>query len=332
MNRPVKITALIAALLIAVPTTNAGDPSVADAEQPQAGNLFIIVMNGVRYNDAFGDKNHLYIDNIWNKLRPLGTICTRFDNRELTFPIPSQMSLLTGVWHVFKNPLSEKIRPAFPTLFEYWNSARKDSGNSCYFASNNAAFEILTSSNHTGFGTTYAPVFEAGKEGEVNENAIYEKAMPHILEKHPSFVYLSLGSGGGGGTEEDLLAHQCQEKGQKDACGGAALLNSYYESIIAMDAIVYDLWDRIQQEEVYKDKTVFLVLSSHGRNAEDFHRIGDKDRGCRQLYLLVIGPGIKKNFVSNRGRALIDICRTVGALYNIPTLYAKGTIMKELFK
>ena len=34
-------------------------------------NLFIIVMNGVRYNDAFGDKNHLYIDNIWNRHLPL---------------------------------------------------------------------------------------------------------------------------------------------------------------------------------------------------------------------------------------------------------------------
>lgn len=332
MNQPFKISALFAAILFAVTTLCANNASAADAEQPLARNLFIIVMNGVRYDDAFGDKKHLYIDNIWNKLRPLGTICTKFENRELTFPIPSQMSLVTGIWHVFTNPLSEKIVPAFPTLFEYWNSARKDSGNSCYFASNSARFKILTCSSHKRFGAEYAPVFEASKEGETNQNAIYEKAMPHILDKHPSFVYLSLGSGGGGGTEEDLLAHECQKKGLKDACGGGALLNSYYESIISMDAIVYDLWDRIQQEETYKNKTVFMVLSSHGRNAEDFHRIGDKDQGCRKLYLLVIGPGIKKNFVSNRGRSLIDICRTVGALCGIPTPHAKGAVMKELFE
>ena len=49
-------------------------------QKSQAKNLFIIVMNGVRYDDAFGEKNHLYIDNIWNKLRPLGTICTKFEN------------------------------------------------------------------------------------------------------------------------------------------------------------------------------------------------------------------------------------------------------------
>ena len=248
-------------LMFSLAFTSASAKEPTSIQKSQVKNLFIIVMNGVRYDDAFGEKNHLYIDNIWNKLRPLGTICTKFENRELTFPIPSQMSLLTGVWHVFKNPLSENIRPAFPTLFEYWNSARKDSVNSCYFGSNKAKYEILSYSDHKDYGKTYAPVFDTSKQDETNENAIYEKALPRIMEKHPSFVYLSLGSGGGG-TEAELGVHECKLPGQKDACGGAELLNSYYESIILMDNIVYDLWDRIQKVETYKDKTVFLVLSA----------------------------------------------------------------------
>jgi hypothetical protein len=324
------ILPLIATFLLMAIPSKAGDQSVA--QKSQARNLFIIVMNGVRYNDAFGDKNHLYIDNIWNKLRPLGTICTKFENRELTLPIPAQMSLLTGVWHVFKNPFSETIRPTFPTLFEYWNSARKDSGNFCYFASSRPNFEILTSSNYTGFGAKYAPVFEADKEEKVNENAIYEKALPHIMEKHPSFVYISLGAGGGTETPEKELNAICPSKGQVDACGGAAGLNAYYESIILMDQIAFDLWDRIQKVDVYKDKTVLLVLSSHGRHTDDYHVYGDKCRGCTQLYLLAIGPGIKKNFVSDKVRTLIDICKTAGALLNIPSPYAKGDVMKELFE
>jgi hypothetical protein len=310
--------------------SNAGDQSIP--AKSQVRNLFIIVMNGVRYDDAFGEKNHLYIDNIWNKLRPLGTICTKFENRELTLPIPAQMSLLTGVWHVFKNPFSETIRPGFPTLFEYWNSARKDSGNSCYFASSMPKFEILTSSDHAEFGAKYAPVFEANKEEKVNENAIYEKALPHIMEKHPSFVYLSLNGGGGTETPEKELLAQCPLTGQKDACGGAAGLNAYYESIILMDQITWDLWDRIQKVDVYKDKTVFLVLSSHGRHTDDYYGYGDKCRGCTQLFLLAIGPGIRKNFVSNKERTLIDICRTVGTIFNMPTPYAKGEVMKELLE
>ena len=29
---------------------------------------------------------------------------------------------------------------------------------------------------------------------------------------------------------------------------------------------------------------------------------------------------------------VIDICKTVGALFDIPTPYAKGNVMKELFE
>ena len=321
---------LIAPLFLAAAAVNAGDQSVS--RDHQARNLFIIVMNGVRYNDAYGDRNHLYIDNIWNKLRPLGTICTKFENKELTLPIPAQASLLTGVWHVFKNPFSETIRPAFPTLFEYWKSAGNAAENSVYFASSRPEFEILTCSVNSDFGSKYTPVFMADKNEKVNENAIYEKALPYILEKHPSFVYLSLNAGGGTHSPEKELSAECPLKGQVDACGGSGGLNAYYESIILMDQIAFDLWDRIQHVEVYKDKTVFLVVSAHGRHTEDYHGYGDKCRGCTQLFAIALGPGIKKNFVSTRERTLIDICRTVGAIFGIPVPYAKGDIMKELFE
>jgi hypothetical protein len=229
-------------------------------QKSQVKNLFIIVVNGVRYDDALGNKNHLYTENIWNKLRPLGTICTKFYNRELTYPIPAQMSLLTGVWHVFNNPLSEKIRPAYPTLFEYWG--KNKSKNSCYFASSKGKLDILTYSDSREFGKPYAPLFETNesmsadtmfKEGEteVIENAIYEKAVAYIFQRHPSFVYLNLGSGTG--DEYAKYPHECRLPDQKDSCGGADLLNAYYESIILIDGIVFDLWDRIQHDDTYKE-------------------------------------------------------------------------------
>ncbi len=328
---------LLLSIVLASASVNAKDPPLP--QKAQARCLFIIVVNGLRYDDAFGNKNHLYIDNIWNKLRPLGTICTKFYNRELTYPVPAQMSLLTGVWHVLENPLSENIRPAFPTLFEYWKKTKN--GDSCYFASSKKKLEIVTYSTYKDYGMTYAPVFETNatvnvdtmfKEGEteVTENKIYEKAMAYIFMHHPSLVYLNLGSGRG--EEYYSNPHECRLKGQKDACGGADLLNAYYESIILFDSIVFDLWDRIQHDDKYKEKSVFIVLSDHGRHTDDFHGFGDKCQGCQHLNFLAIGPGIKKDFVSKKERTLIDICRTAGTLFDIPVPFAKGDIMKEILE
>jgi hypothetical protein len=332
------ITTLSMALLFWASVTEASGETATD-RKPAAKYLFIIVVNGVRYDDALGNKNHLYTENIWNKLRPLGTICTKFYNRELTYPIPAQMSLLTGVWHVFENPLSENIRPAYPTLFEYWK--KEKSTDSCYFASSKKTLEILTHSDQKAYGKAYAPVFEANasvsvdtmfREGktEVTENAIYEKALAYIFKHHPPFVYLNLGSGAG--DEWAKYPHECRLPGQKDSCGGADLLNAYYESIILLDAIVFDLWDRIQHDDLYREQSVFIALSDHGRHTNDFHGFGDNCRGCQQLNFLAIGPGIKKDFVSKKERTLIDVCRTVGTIFDIPTPSAKGNIMKEILE
>jgi hypothetical protein len=327
-------TRLIPCLILAVTAISAKETAI-----PQARYLFIVVANGIRYDDALGNKNHLYTENIWTKLRPLGTICTKFYNRQLTYPLPAQASLLTGVWHVFKNPLSENIRPAFPTLFEYWK--KKNTDDSCYFASSKKKLEILTYSDNKDYGKILAPFFETNtdtspdtmyKEGqtEVIENAIYEKALAYIFKNHPSFVYLNLGSGRG--DEYETSAHECRLPNQKDSCGGADLLNAYYEAIILFDSIILDLWDRIQHDDKYKDKSIFIVLSDHGRHTKDFHGFGDNCEGCQHLNFLAIGPGIKKNFVSKKERTLIDVCRTVGILFDLPTADAKGTVMKEILE
>jgi|WetSurMetagenome_2_1015567.scaffolds.fasta_scaffold30241_2 hypothetical protein len=331
-------TCLITSLFLGFTAISAKETSIHQSPQPRY--LFIIVANGIRYDDAFGNKNHLYTENIWNKLRPLGTICTKFYNRQLTYPLPAQASLLTGVWHVFKNPLSETIRPSYPTLFEYWK--KKNSGDSCYFASSKKTLEIVIHSDFKEYGKAYAPTFETNtsaspdtmfKEGqtEVFENAIYEKAIAYLFAHHPSFFYLNLGSGRG--DEYDKYPnHECRFPNEKDSCGGADLLNAYYESIILFDSIIFDLWDRIQHDNIYKEKSIFIVLSDHGRHTNDFHGFGDKCEGCQHLNFIAIGPGIKKDFVSKKERTLIDICQTVGTLFDMPMPFAKGNIMKEILE
>ena len=322
--------------LVSVPAA-AGEPSIN--QKIKATYLFIIVANGLRYNDAFGNKHHLYTENIWDTLRPLGSICTQFYNTKLTYPLPAQASLLTGVWHIFDNPLNETIRPSFPTIFEYWG---KKSGARSYFAASKKRFAILTYSDHRGYGKDYAPVFdttvpessEAGLGEDVTDimsNTTYKKAISYIFKHHPSFVYLNLDSGRAEEPHSSLI--ECRLPSKAGGCEGEAdLLNTYYESIIEADAIVLDLWKRIQRDETYKDKSVFIFLSTHGRHTDDFRGFGDNCRGCQKLNLLIIGPGVKRNHLSKKKRPLIDICPTVGALFGLPVPFSKGNIMKEILE
>ena len=324
-------------LLLAFASATAKESSIN--QKIKAKNLFIIVANGVRYDDAFGNKHHLYTENIWTKLRPLGTICANFYNTKLTYPIPAQASLLTGVWHVFENPLNETIRPFFPTIFEYW---KKDSGDRCYFAASKKQFEILAHSDYREYGKTYAPVFDTNvtassdtslreETTDIMSNATYKKAVSYIFKHHPSFVYLNLDSGRAEETHSSPL--ECRFSNNEGGCEGEAdLLNAYYESIILTDVIIHDLWNRIQHDEIYKDKSVFIFLSTHGRHTDDFRGFGDNCRGCQKLNFLIIGPGIKNKFISKKKRTLIDICPTVGMLFNLSVPFAKGKIMKEILE
>lgn len=321
-------------------SSDASASSQQQSPSRRAENLFIIVANGIRFDDAFGHKMHLYTEMLWSELRPLGTVCTRLYNNGATWSLPAQASLLTGVRHEGYNPIGTNFHPAFPTLFEYWTKSK--GAGSCYFAANRKLYGNLGHSGYPEFGDSTAPLFDNGvrdsgntdltkvkTESVISGNEIYEKAIGHIFTRHPSMVFLNLDSG----SVEQGYPHDHEHPPGAPACEGeAGSLNAYYESIILTDTIVYDLWNRIQNDTIYREKTVFVFMSTHGRNSDDFRIIGDDSRGCRQLNILIIGPGIRKDFISKKRRSLIDLCRTIGTMFTVPTPYAKGKVMKELFE
>lgn len=317
-------------------------PAAADTSrlQPRAKNLIIVIANGIRYDDAFGHKMHLYTEKIWNDLRLQGTVCKEFYNTGATWPLQSQSSLLTGVWHT--GTPGTALNLTAPTLFEYWTKA--NGKGSSYFAANRKQYNVIGQSTHPEYGPLMAPLFDTlslesialdtiAKKSEqgISGNAVYNRAIGHIFTHHPSMVVLNLDSG----SVEQGYPHDHEHPpgASGAACEGEAnRLNAYYESIILTDTIVFDLWSRIQQDDVYKEKTVFVFVSTHGRSSTDFRKIGDSSRGCQKLNFLIIGPGIKKGFISGKRRSLVDFCKTAGVCFDLPVPFAKGAVMKEIFE
>jgi hypothetical protein len=290
-------------------------------------NLFIIILNSIRYNDAFGDKRHLYMEKTWERIRPYGTLCKNVYNNSVTFPVPAQSCLLTGV---FSSKADNVPELSGPTLFEYYRKQTGTPENRVLFAVSNSNSAALACSNNADYGKAYAPDILVNDTGETDENAIYTKTAAYIKENHPSLVVLSLTTGKPVHHHQTDKECKALSRGLKDACGTVELMNMYYEGIILNDMIILELWKIIQADEFYKDNTVFLVVSSQGRHTNDYSSYGDNCEGCRRLLFLIAGPGVRKNHISGRKRYLTDVLPTVGKLMGIKTEHATGNIMNEV--
>ncbi|MCI0672501.1 MAG: hypothetical protein L0Y64_18785, partial [Myxococcaceae bacterium] len=103
----------------------------------------------------------------------------------------------------------------------------------------------------------------------------------------------------------------------------AGSFTDYQAAVTALDGIVGELWAVLQSpDNKLKGSTALVVTPDVGRDASPtggsfvHHRSGDP--GCRRLFALVVGPGIKAQEISRVVRQT-DLCPTVGAWLGVPT-------------
>lgn len=98
-------------------------------------------------------------------------------------------------------------------------------------------------------------------------------ALEHIKKEKPRVVFISYG-------ETDDFAHD----GRYD---------EYLKSASRTDQFIQELWQFVQSESSYKNKTTFLITTDHGRGTvpvETWRHHGDEIQGADQIWFAVIGP------------------------------------------
>ena len=95
----------------------------------------------------------------------------------------------------------------------------------------------------------------------------------------------------------------------------------YLQAITRTDRLTGMLWDEVQSNKSYKDRTTVLVLPELGRDgdvnaANGFlnHRSGDAS--CRNMWLLALGAGVGKG-ETERPVAHIDVAATTAELLGV---------------
>ena len=107
----------------------------------------------------------------------------------------------------------------------------------------------------------------------------------------------------------------------------------YLQAITRTDRLSGMLWEEVQSNPAYKDKTTLLVLPELGRDgdmntANGFlnHRSGDAS--CRNMWMLALGPGLKGE--TERPVFHVDIAATAAELLGVKTGELAGKPLAEI--
>jgi hypothetical protein len=128
-------------------------------------------------------------------------------------------------------------------------------------------------------------------------------ALEYLKAHQPKVMYLSLG-------ETDDWAH-----------------NRRYDRVIhacrLFDNALKDLWETLQSQDAYRDKTSIIISSDHGRGStlEDWTSHGREIPNCDTIWTVVVGPdtpdrGELENTEHTQGQAAATLAKFLGLDFN----------------
>lgn len=280
------------------------------AREYKTQNVIFINTDGLRYEDGFG-KNAQNMPHVWNDLRPNGAICTNIWNNGTTYTAPGHATCITGSWQY--EPNNGRIRPSSPTIFEYYRKQFNAKPEDALILPGKGNCWHLNYSLFPGFGRPYeAPLYALG----ANDDDIVKVLKERMSTQKPRLVYA-------------ILPHI-------DSSGHVDEYSKYEETIKHADSLIWDIWNSIQADPFYKDKTTMVVTTDHGRHStgvkDGYKSHGDACEGCRKIYALMIGPDVKKGFEFKTESYQVDLAPTIGQLMGFATPAADGKPLMSLLE
>ncbi|MCO5260663.1 MAG: sulfatase [Crocinitomicaceae bacterium] len=278
----------------------------------------IIVVDGPRWSETWGDETHQYIPNQANFLKKEGTFFTNFRNNGPTYTNSGHTAICTGVYQRISNV--GKQLPKNPSIFQYFLKQKKADKRDAWILTSKGKLEILSNTKNKKWWNKYMPSTYCGIDGTgvgyPDDKMTITNFKKILLENKPKLALINL-------LNIDAWAHQ----GKWDR---------YIGSIKDLDEIVLDLWRTIQSDPELKDQTAIYITNDHGRHLEGvkkgFESHGDNCEGCRHISLLALGPDFEKNKEVSTNYGLIDISATIAYMMHIDMPTGKGKPIKELIE
>ncbi len=303
--------------------------SVLSVAQPAEQNIIIITTDGLRWQEVFkgmdsaiannsryneGDSAYIF-KKYWDeneterrkKLLPFlwGTVAQKgqlYGNRDAGckvdnanpywFSYPGYSEIFTGYADTAINSNSYPPNPHV-TVLEFLNRQPVLKGKVAAFGAWDAFDRIL---NEERSGIPVISAFDAtgGKLPTANEKMInrllkdsykpwhedecldvftHHAAMEWFTVRKPRVLYIAYG-------ETDEWAH-------------AGMYRSYLDAAHQVDQWIREIWDRVQRDPAFKNRTHLFITTDHGRgdiNKEEWTSHGSRIPGASEMWFAVMGP------------------------------------------
>lgn len=281
-------------------------------------HVIILVLDGPRWSETFGDTSYQYVPYLKHKLAPQGVFFNHFSNDGPTYTLSGHTAMTTGVYQKIDN--TGKQIPKNPSIFQYYLKQHQVDKRKTWVLTSKGKLNILGFTKKKGWVREYYPCVYSGLNGSATGYPSDAKMVPiflDIIKKNiPDLAIINL-------LEIDAWAHQNR-------------WDKYISSIIQNDKFSYDIWQFIQSIPQMRGNTTIFITNDHGRHLDGhkdgFVSHGDKCEGCKHISLIGIGPDFQVGTEVDKPYDLIDITATAAELMNIDMPTAKGEVIWDMFK
>lgn len=276
----------------------------------------ILVLDGPRWSETWGDTTHHLIPNQASILKKEGTFFTNFRNNGVTLTNSGHSALCTGVYQRLSN--IGKQLPKNPSIFQYYLKQKNKDKTKAWVMTSKGKLEMLANTKNKHWWNTYMPSTYCGINGSgtgyPGDNRMYPIFKQLLLEHKPEITIINL-------LDIDAWAHQGNWE-------------RYTAAIKELDVYTLDLWRTIQNDPELKDQTAIYITNDHGRHLDGvkkgFESHGCRCEGCRHISLLAIGPDFEKGKIVDQEYDMIDIPATIAHMMQIDMPTSKGKAITEL--
>jgi hypothetical protein len=284
----------------------------------QTQNVIILVIDGPRYSETFGDPELKYIPHLSADLAPQGVLIKKFRNNGPTYTNAGHSAITTGVYQRINNNGEEL--PKNPGMFQYFLKEKNLDSTHAWVIASKGKLSILGNTKNRNWKNQFQPSLYCGidgkGEGYTPDVYNWRDAQRILKQYHPKLALINM-------LEVDVRGHQNEWP-------------EYLQALKNTDQIAFDLWNFIQSDSIYRDKTTLFITNDHGRHLDGhkdgFISHGDNCEGCRQIYMIALGPDFKKNTVLTEMYEQIDISKTISYMLDFSMPTSDGVIMEELFE